>query len=167
MRPSLTERERVADRLRGACAEDRLSVDTLSQRLEIAYTARSHGELEWLVADLPEPRALMRAAVTAVTAISRLSSRLEHAWRQPRTARLTLPVRERTIVGRSRACGCIVSDPTVSRAHAAVSYVDGSWSLRDLGSTNGTFVNGRRIAGEIEVKPGDEVTFGGARFVLA
>ena len=40
-RPSFDERERVARRLRGACAEDRLSVDTLSHRLEIAYTART------------------------------------------------------------------------------------------------------------------------------
>jgi FHA domain/Domain of unknown function (DUF1707) len=167
MRPSLTERERVADRLRGACAEDRLSVDTLSHRLEIVYTARSRDELEWLLADLPQPHALMRAAVTAVTAISRWSNRLEQAWREPRTTRFTLPFHERTIVGRSRSCGCIVADPTVSRAHAALSYADGSWSLRDLGSTNGTFVNGRRISGETEVKPGDEVAFGGARFVLA
>jgi hypothetical protein len=166
MRPSPAERERVADRLRGACAEDRLSVDTLSQCLEIAYTARSAAELDWLVADLPESRALVRAAITAVTAISRWSNRLERAWREPRTTRLTLPVGERTIVGRSRACGCIVSDPTVSRAHAAVSYDEGSWSLRDLGSTNGTFDNDRRITGETEVKPGDEVTFGAARFVL-
>jgi hypothetical protein len=167
MRPSPAERERVADRLRGACADDRLSVDTLSHRLEIAYTARSRDELDWVVADLPESTALMRAAVTAVTAISRWSSRLEQAWREPRTPRLTLPLRERTVVGRSRACGCIVSDPTVSRAHAAMSYAGGRWSLRDLGSTNGTFVNGCLITGETEVRPGDEVTFGGARFVLA
>jgi FHA domain/Domain of unknown function (DUF1707) len=167
MRPSFVERERVAGRLRGARAEDRLSPDTLSHRLELAYSARSHDELEWLTADLPESRALMRAALTAVTAISRWSSRLETAWREPRAQRLKLPVHEGTTIGRSRWSGCVLSDPTVSRAHAVVHYRDGKWSLRDLGSTNGTFVNGRRITDEIEVRPGDEVAFGAVRFVLA
>src|ERR671931_510096 len=120
MRPSFVERERVATRLRGAYADERLSVDTLSHRLEIAYTARSQDELEWLVADLPEPRGLMRAALTAVPPSSPLG-------RPPHGA------------GR------------------------GAWSLRDLGSTNGTYVNGRRITGETEVRPGDEVALGAER----
>ena len=167
MRPSFAERERVARRLRGAYADERLSVDTLSDRLEIAYTARSHDELEWLIADLPEPRGLMRAALTAVTVISRWSRQLETAWREPRARRLTLPTNEHTIIGRSRSSGCVLSDPTVSRAHAVVSYRDGRWTLRDLGSTNGTVVNGRRITGETEIKPGDEVAFGAECFVLA
>jgi FHA domain/Domain of unknown function (DUF1707) len=167
MRPSFVERERVAKRLRGARAEDRLSSDTLSRRLDLAYTARSSDELEWLVADLPEPRTLVRAALTAVTVISRWSRRLEAAWREPRTRRLKLPIRQGAIIGRSRWCGCVLSDPTVSRAHAVVSYREGTWSLRDLGSTNGTYVNGRRITDETEVRPGDEVAFGAERYLLA
>jgi hypothetical protein len=167
MRPSFGERERVARRLRGAYADERLSVDTLSDRLGIAYSARSNEELEWLVADLPEPRGLMRAAMTAVTVISRWGRQLEAAWREPRAPRLTLPTHEHTIIGRSRSVGCVLSDPTVSRAHAVVSYRDGTWSLRDLGSTNGTYVNGRRITGETEVRPGDDVAFGAERYLLA
>jgi len=167
MRPSFGEREQVARRLRGAYADERLSVDTLSHRLEIAYTARSHDELKWLVADLPEPRGFMRAALTAVTVISRWSRQVEAAWREPRARRLTLPTNEHTIIGRSRSNGCVLSDPTVSRAHAVVSYRDGTWSLRDLGSTNGTYVNGRRITDETEVRPGDEVAFGAERYLLA
>ena len=66
LRPSFEERERVALRLRSACAEERLSVDTLSQRLEIAYSARSQAELDWLVADLPEPSGLTRVMVAVV-----------------------------------------------------------------------------------------------------
>ena len=166
-RPSLRERERVARRLRNACVDERVSVDTLSQRLEIAYRARSRAELEWLVADLPESHAVMRAAVTAVTVVSRWGRRLEAAWREPRTPHLTLPTHERTVIGRSRASGCVVSDPTVSRAHALLGFTGGAWSLRDLGSTNGTYVNGRRITAETQVRPGDEVAFGAARFVLA
>jgi hypothetical protein len=167
MRPSFGERERVARRLRGAYEDDRLSVDTLSHRLEIAYTARSHDELEWLLGDLPEQRRLMRAALTAVTVVSRWSRQVEAAWRQPRERRLTLPTHEHTIIGRSRSSGCVLADPTVSRAHAVVSYRDGRWTMRDLGSTNGTLVNGRRITGETEVRPGDEVAFGAERYLLA
>ena len=167
MRPSFAERERVARRLRGAYMHQRLSVDTLSHRLEIAYTARSYNELEWIVADLPERAGLMKAALTAVTVVSRLTQRLEEAWREPRLERLRLPTHERTIIGRSRSSGCILADATVSRAHSLVRYGDGKWSLSDLGSTNGTFVNGRRITCETEVRPGDEVAFGGVRFVLA
>ena len=166
-RPSFDERERVARRLRGACAEDRLSVDTLSHRLEIAYTARSHAELEWLVADLPEPGGLTRVVVAAVSSLSRWSHRLEAAWREPRTARLTLPTAEQMTIGRSRASGCIVADPSVSRAHAVVRFAGGRWWLRDAGSTNGTYVNDWRITGETEIRPGDEVAFGAVRFVLA
>jgi hypothetical protein len=166
-RPSFDERERVARRLRGACADERLSVDTLSHRLEIAYSARSHAELDWLVADLPEPRGLTRAIVAAVSSLSRWSRQVEAAWQEPRTARLALPTREQVTIGRSRASSCVVSDPSVSRAHAVVRFVDGTWWVRDAGSTNGTYVNGWRITGETEIRPGDEVAFGAVRFVLA
>ena len=97
-------------------------IERRQQRLEIAYSARSHAELDWLVADLPEPSGLTRAMVAAVSSLSRWSRRLESAWREPRTVRLTLPTQEQMTIGRSRASGCIVSDPSVSRAHAVVRY---------------------------------------------
>jgi pSer/pThr/pTyr-binding forkhead associated (FHA) protein len=40
------------------------------------------------------------------------------------------------------------------------------WTLRDLASSNGTYVNGARIAGTVFVQPGDDVWFGSARFHL-
>ncbi|MFG2717164.1 DUF1707 domain-containing protein [Streptomyces sp. NPDC048416] len=57
MRASDAERERVAERLREAVAEGRLDMEEFEQRLEVAYTARTHGELEPLVRDLPAPGA--------------------------------------------------------------------------------------------------------------
>jgi S1-C subfamily serine protease len=48
----------------------------------------------------------------------------------------------------------------VSTKHAEIRVVDGRCTLRDLGSTNGTFVNGVRIADEFELHPGDRVSFG-------
>lgn len=57
MRASDTERERVAETLREAVAEGRLEMEEFEQRLESAYKARTHGELEPLVRDLPAPGA--------------------------------------------------------------------------------------------------------------
>lgn len=53
MRASDSERERVAERLREAVAEGRLDMEEFGQRLEAAYSARTHGELTPLVRDLP------------------------------------------------------------------------------------------------------------------
>ena len=52
-------------------------------------------------------------------------------------------------------------DLDVSTRHAEFRQADGAWSVADLGSTNGTFVNGERIAGERRLGEGDVVSFGG------
>lgn len=54
LRVSDADRERVAERLRVAAGEGRLTLEELEQRLEAAYRTRTYGELEPLVADLPE-----------------------------------------------------------------------------------------------------------------
>jgi pSer/pThr/pTyr-binding forkhead associated (FHA) protein len=51
-----------------------------------------------------------------------------------------------------------VDDPRVSRRHAEFRRaVEGTWTLTDLGSANGTFVNGAPLKGTIALKPGDRV----------
>jgi hypothetical protein len=71
-------------------------------------------------------------------------------------------------VGRSRQCEIVVEDPNVSRRHAELRPRGGSWVFTDLGSTNGSRVNGRRVEGPTVVKPGDEIELGTAvvRFEL-
>ncbi len=59
-----------------------------------------------------------------------------------------------------------VSDPSISRAHARVSVQNGTVSVFDEGSTNGTFVNGNRIDAETQLRAGDTVQFGTKRFRL-
>ena len=54
----------------------------------------------------------------------------------------------------------VVEDPEVSRRHAVLRSSDGSVIVEDLDSTNGTFVNGERIASPIAVRPGDEIRVG-------
>ena len=56
-------------------------------------------------------------------------------------------------------------DPTVSRVHAVLERVASRWCVRDLGSRNGTFVNGERIFGERPLRDGDEIRAGSVRFV--
>jgi len=56
-------------------------------------------------------------------------------------------------------------DPTVSRIHAVLERVASRWCVRDVGSRNGTFVNGDRIWGERPLRSGDEIRVGGVRLV--
>src|ERR1700733_7721292 len=63
-------------------------------------------------------------------------------------------------MGRSRQCDVTVDDPNVSRNHAEVRPRGGSWVLNDLGSTNGSRLNGHRVEGSEVLKPGDEIEVG-------
>jgi hypothetical protein len=51
----------------------------------------------------------------------------------------------RCLIGRHSACDVRVDDPRVSGEHASVRWINGTWELRDLGSRNGTFLDGRRL----------------------
>ncbi|QQR89388.1 MAG: FHA domain-containing protein [Myxococcales bacterium] len=65
-----------------------------------------------------------------------------------------------TLVGRSDACGIVVKHNSVSRLHAALRLTSGALTIEDLGSRNGTAVNGRRIEGHTELRAGDVVILG-------
>lgn len=70
-------------------------------------------------------------------------------------------------VGRARDCDvCLAENDTVSRRHAEISVSDGSMRVRDLESTNGTFVNDDRLPPRTwrDVEPGQCVSFATARF---
>jgi hypothetical protein len=66
---------------------------------------------------------------------------------------------DRVLVGRSRECDVVVSDPNVSRRHIELRRGERGWSAVDLGSTNGMKVNGHRV-GHAELEPGDRITIG-------
>jgi peroxiredoxin len=81
---------------------------------------------------------------------------------------LELHVLKTTIsIGNAEDNDFVVRQATVSQHHAMLAQKDGHFELSDLSSTNGTFVNGRRIDKSARVKIGDELWFGGTRFVLA
>ena len=69
------------------------------------------------------------------------------------------------VVGRALNSDIPVFDPTISRRHAEVTCDNGGVTVKDLGSSNGTFLNGAKIEGA-KVAPGDVVTFGKVAFRL-
>lgn len=68
------------------------------------------------------------------------------------------PLRPTNIIGRSSECDISLAAAHLSRRHAELSVVDGILYVKDLGSANGTFLNGRQIT-EGRVKRGDELRF--------
>lgn len=69
------------------------------------------------------------------------------------------------VVGRSPAAGLSIRDPRISRMHCELLSIDGALAVRDLESTNGTFVNDRRVAKAL-LKPGDRVQVGRSVLVI-
>jgi FHA domain len=93
----------------------------------------------------PEPRAALRLRV------------LEPAARKGETYTIDREV----TVGRGGGCALVLSDDTyVSQLHARLFQQNGEGYVEDLGSTNGTYVNGKQINGVTRLKRGDQVQFG-------
>ena len=156
MRPSEDTRERTVARLRRGYVAGRLDTDTFSRRVDRALVADCGQELHGLTAYLPAPRE---------TRLTRLRARLPVPRRHARLPPLERLSAGRLVLGRSSSCQLVFTDDSVSRRHAELRVADGRWILRDLGSSNGTWVNGRRVM-EAEVAPGDEVYLGACRFTL-
>jgi len=66
------------------------------------------------------------------------------------------------VVGRSQSCDVSIADPSVSRRHAQIVVVSGKVSVGDLGSSNGTFVNGERVDESAPLRSGDVLGLGDA-----
>ena len=117
MRASDRDRERAVALLRARCVEGYLSVETFEYRLGRALRARSAGELRALVADIARSRRPWRR------------------WRvqpTPPAAHVSLPIAGTIIVGRSRGCDVVMTEPTVSRHHLELRAVDQAVGRLDL-----------------------------------
>ncbi|MEV7425090.1 MULTISPECIES: DUF1707 and FHA domain-containing protein [unclassified Streptomyces] len=168
-RLSDAERDRVLAVLREGAAQGKLSHDTFLRRMDLALAARRVEQLRPLTADLEHEAPWARRLFGAVGGVSAFSQRLRRAWQAEKLPKLLLPqpgpypLR----IGRDPLNGLRLSHDTVSRLHAELSMQGGLWILRDLGSTNGTTVNGRRVTTTAVVRDGDMVGFGQMSFRLA
>jgi pSer/pThr/pTyr-binding forkhead associated (FHA) protein len=78
------------------------------------------------------------------------------------TRRRSHPRTQTYAIGRRPDSDFVIDDRTVSRHHATIRQEGTFWVLVDIGSTNGTRVNGVRIEGRSVIRPGDELGFGAA-----
>lgn len=67
---------------------------------------------------------------------------------------------DQLVIGRDSSSGIAINDAEVSRKHARLNFQGGKYVIEDLGSTNGTFVNGQRLASAVVLKSGDVVSLG-------
>ena len=73
---------------------------------------------------------------------------------------------DEAVIGRGKACDVAIREDFISAKHAHIWYEDGEWYLEDLGSRNGTAVNGQRIRDIVILDPEDEISFGGLKFIF-
>jgi hypothetical protein len=158
VRASDRSRYRTTAALSRAAGEGFLSIDTLSWRLDAAFRSRDVDRLDALVADLPwhrrPPATLLRAFWHWLTEPAILPARLVIAAEA-----------EVVLIGRSPDCDVPIGRCSVSRHHARLRRTADGWHVLDLGSTNGTWLNGRRITSAI-AQPGDELGLADHRLVL-
>jgi hypothetical protein len=118
----------------------------------------------------PAPGAHGRTMV--YSAADRLAEPLREPDPRRRTARVRVDGRtaivgsQGAVLGRSRDCDIVLDDANVSRHHAELRPSGGSWVVRDLGSTNGVKVNGRRVDGAQSLHAGDAIELGSSRVVF-
>ena len=74
--------------------------------------------------------------------------------------------RQRTVLGRSRDADIFIPDQWLSRMHAEILMDRGGLVIADLGSKNGTLVNGRRLRKKESLSDGDAIVVGPARLTL-
>lgn len=142
-RASDRDREHAVALLRERCVEGYLSVDTLEERVARAMAARTRDQLRALLADIERVKGRWRSAFHRTVA----------------RTRVRLPAGGTCVIGRSPSCDVTLHDPTVSRRHVELRALDGVWLAVDLGSTNGTWLLGQRVA-RVRVRPGDELVLG-------
>jgi hypothetical protein len=195
VRASDEERDRAISELGDRFAEGRISHETFMSRVDAALGARDRHQLHRLLADLPPRRAAgtlaglfgevrdrvqrVRLALDTLAAErDALSARVRDglsARSRPvrravtgRPVALLFPPGETGsyTIGRDRECDLFIGDLTVSRSHARLERSGDGWMLADLGSTNGTRVNGWRVRQPVLVREGDRVMFGSVQFEM-
>jgi FHA domain len=161
-------RGRLVRTLNAAYGDGLISEQTLARRLDEVLGSRLIDDRR-LVGDLRLRPRRGSAGERLARGLASIRERVHGLLAEPRPATLLAldwsgEPRE-LIVGRASCSDVVVSDPTVSRRHARLIFRDGKWVLQDLGSRNGSAVNGR-FAGRCELRPGDRLRLGDAELLV-
>ena len=157
-------RRQISVELNAAYGDGLLSEQTLAHRMDQVLTSRLL-DPERLIGDLSfraSRRSLRNTVGRGVESLRGTFARRKPGGVSPP---LVLALEwdhdeDQLVVGRDpKCCDVVFEHPTVSRRHAQLHHRDGSWVLQDLGSTNGTTINGKRIE-RCRLAPGDRVTLG-------
>jgi len=70
------------------------------------------------------------------------------------------------MIGRNKSCDITLREKYISGEHVRIWYEDGEWYLEDLGSRNGTLINGQRIRNTVILDAQDQITIGELHFVF-
>src|ERR1700756_3054684 len=135
------------------------------------YVARTSltrliSELRAVLGDTPRDSHVIRTVYKAGYAFCADVTCLPPARSSPATMEVlwmkqSLPLTEgEHIAGRDAECSLVIDGTTVSRRHARITVAHGTAMIEDLGSTNGTHVNGKRISAPTRLAPGDEFALG-------
>jgi len=174
LRASDAEREEAVAALQERFAAGQLSQNTFVARMETALAARDRRELADLFTDIEGPR--RNQAMSWAGLRPRLAAAVSTVWetvvasarRASDPPRLIFPAggQARFTIGRNPDCDLVIPDISVSRWHAGLARGVNGWLLSDLGSTNGTRLNGWRVRDAVPVRCGDQVSFGAVTFEL-
>jgi hypothetical protein len=144
--------------------DDRLGLGEFGIQTRVVSVENEHA---------PEPVAEESGRTMIYSTAGRVAEPLEERARVRHETALLLTGGKRLVVGpagvtmgRSRQCDVMLDDPNISRTHAEIRARGGSWVLTDLGSTNGSRLNGRRVDGSEVLKPGDEIELGTSRITF-
>jgi hypothetical protein len=167
--PAEDLRGRIRATLAAAYGEGLLTEGTLSHRLDQLSSGRVFEPAE-LVGDLN-----LRAAGRTTRPLGWLHERLAKlkalssafaAAEQPAVLALDWDgATDAVMLGRHPSCEVVLDDLTVSRRHAQLHFRDGRWILQDLGSKNGTSVNGARVM-RCQLRAGDHLRLGEQHLVV-
>jgi hypothetical protein len=157
VRASDDTREHAVAVLRQGLMTGRLGTDTFVERVDAAYQAKTHDELEAVTRDLPRHRRVWQALV----------ARMATAAAPPPLPLEPPPMHEgeSRVIGRNPACDYAIHDATVSSRHAELARTRDGWRIKDLGSRNGTRVNGWLVREQV-LLPGDLIELGATLFVF-
>jgi hypothetical protein len=141
--------------------DERLSLGEFGIQAKLVQPAEAGEEAEAVEGDFGHTMVYSTTGARRVESPPRQASRALLVGENKRTVVSGDPF----VIGRSRECDLVLDDPNVSRRHAELRREDEGWAVRDLGSTNGIKLNGRRSRGG-RLSPGDEITLGLSRLTF-